>query len=403
MDASRERDRAIERLLRQSRPAHASPRNGGVTDSCLDAETLAAWVDGGLSGAALQDTRLHVADCARCQALVGTLARVSPAGPGTKRAARFWSWPASLTWLVPLTAAAAALVLWVEVPRDKFSGPATPVSVGRVDSVAKVDRPQEVPRQAAETQTTEPARVESFSPLPASKSQDAKQPPTVVPGRERSEVAPGEPRSEVAASDVPKSSAARNEVASRLDTESLKEERGLGTFAAPAAAPAAAAPGAPPPATAAATARAAASAPAPLPPAPAAAAEKAGALARSGFVGGVGRIEILSPDPSVRWRLAGSVVERSTNDGSTWEAAMTTANMLTAGAAPSVSVCWVVGRSGTVLLSIDGRSWRRVAFPDMTDLSAVRATDARTASVSTIDGRTFSTTDGGTTWVRSTP
>jgi photosystem II stability/assembly factor-like uncharacterized protein len=53
-----------------------------------------------------------------------------------------------------------------------------------------------------------------------------------------------------------------------------------------------------------------------------------------------------------------------------------------------------------VLLTIDGRSWRRVAFPDATDLSAVRATDARTASVSTADGRIFSTSDGGVTWER---
>jgi photosystem II stability/assembly factor-like uncharacterized protein len=34
----------------------------------------------------------------------------------------------------------------------------------------------------------------------------------------------------------------------------------------------------------------------------------------------------------------------------------------------------------------------------MTDLSGVRASDARTATVSTIDGRTFATTDGGQTW-----
>jgi hypothetical protein len=36
----------------------------------------------------------------------------------------------------------------------------------------------------------------------------------------------------------------------------------------------------------------------------------------------------------------------------------------------------------------------------MTDLSSVRATDARTASISTVDGRTFSTSDGGVTWSR---
>jgi len=44
-----------------------------------------------------------------------------------------------------------------------------------------------------------------------------------------------------------------------------------------------------------------------------------------------------------------------------------------------------------------------VAFPEVTDLSAIQATDARNASVSTADGRTFSTTDGGATWVRRPP
>jgi len=41
-----------------------------------------------------------------------------------------------------------------------------------------------------------------------------------------------------------------------------------------------------------------------------------------------------------------------------------------------------------------------VTFPEIADLSAVRATDARSASVSSADGRTFTTSDGGMTWTR---
>jgi photosystem II stability/assembly factor-like uncharacterized protein len=101
----------------------------------------------------------------------------------------------------------------------------------------------------------------------------------------------------------------------------------------------------------------------------------------------------------VRWRMAGFSVQRSTDGGANWETQSTgNAAELTAGAAPSAAVCWVVGRGGVVLLSVDGRSWRRLAFPEMTDLSTVRARDARSASVSTADGRTFSTTDAGATW-----
>ena len=172
--------------------------------------------------------------------------------------------------------------------------------------------------------------------------------------------------------------------AGRLETDRLKQESGPTdgrTSSAPedknAAAPAAP----PPPATLAARQ----------------AARSANALDEKAAVGN----EIVSPDPGVRWRLSGSVVEHSTNGGSSWETVFNgLRSELTAGAAPSTSVCWVVGRGGVVLLSTDGRSFSRVAFPEGTDLSAVRASDARNASVSTTDGRIFNTRDGGARWER---
>jgi photosystem II stability/assembly factor-like uncharacterized protein len=94
-------------------------------------------------------------------------------------------------------------------------------------------------------------------------------------------------------------------------------------------------------------------------------------------------------------------VEHSTDGGSTWNTVFMLAGAeFTSGAAPSASTCWVIGRRGVVLRSTDGRTFALVIFPAMTDLSAVKATDARSASVSTVDGRTFSTTDGGATWRR---
>ena len=71
---------------------------------------------------------------------------------------------------------------------------------------------------------------------------------------------------------------------------------------------------------------------------------------------------------------------------------------LTAGAAPSPTVCWIVGRRGTVLLSIDGLQWRRLAFPESVDLVAVQASDASAATVTTADNRRFRTADSGQTW-----
>ena len=58
----------------------------------------------------------------------------------------------------------------------------------------------------------------------------------------------------------------------------------------------------------------------------------------------------------------------------------------------------VVGRAGIILLSTDGQRWQRVPFPDAADLAAIRASDARTVTVMTTDGRAFRTTDSGQSW-----
>jgi photosystem II stability/assembly factor-like uncharacterized protein len=73
---------------------------------------------------------------------------------------------------------------------------------------------------------------------------------------------------------------------------------------------------------------------------------------------------------------------------------------LTAGASPSPSICWLVGQRGVVLISIDGRRWQRLDFPETADLVSVRATDDKTAAVTAADGRVFTTTDRGRTWNR---
>ncbi|HUR21321.1 MAG TPA: hypothetical protein VMZ90_10965 [Vicinamibacterales bacterium] len=105
---------------------------------------------------------------------------------------------------------------------------------------------------------------------------------------------------------------------------------------------------------------------------------------------------------ATRWRiLGGTRVERTTDGGATWtalpiEPVLTTP--LVAGAATSQSNCWMVGRNGVVLVATDGRTFRRVSVPEAVHLTGVTATDSLRATVTAIDGRTFSTTDGGLTW-----
>jgi photosystem II stability/assembly factor-like uncharacterized protein len=71
---------------------------------------------------------------------------------------------------------------------------------------------------------------------------------------------------------------------------------------------------------------------------------------------------------------------------------------LTAGAAPSTTVCWIVGRSGTILRTTDGENWTKIASPTDADLAGVAADSAERAIISTAAGQRFGTTDGGTSW-----
>src|SRR5438045_228717 len=98
-----------------------------ITESCLDAETLAAWVDGGLTAPELARAQSHVAGCARCQAMVGTLAKITAAVPAPHAEAALYrphasqGRPAWLGWLAPVLAAAAAVIIYVSIPGSQLN------------------------------------------------------------------------------------------------------------------------------------------------------------------------------------------------------------------------------------------------------------------------------------------
>src|ERR1700722_9683632 len=98
------------RLLRETllaRTATSEPAD------CLDAETVASWADEALTPHERSAVEPHAADCARCRALLAALARASP--PAAPRS--WWRLPRG-AWVAPLVAAAAAvLVVWMNVPR----------------------------------------------------------------------------------------------------------------------------------------------------------------------------------------------------------------------------------------------------------------------------------------------
>lgn len=403
--------KSFDHLLRETLKAPAPE----PPDGCLDADVLAAWFEGTLDPAARGAAEAHAADCSRCQAVLAAMVRIEP--PIESRP--WWRSPA-FGWLVPITVAAAALVIFVRpywsrvapevalqqhAPAASAAPAALPpeslaASTAELDSVAPRVTP---PTPAAESR----ARQVANNDLNKVKKNDATE-----NARREEELAKRAGAADSAAEAIPTriapfagDSASKDRAGERMDESALQR-----------AAPPAAAPAPPPqPVTQPSSVAAAGTAPV-ADPAPARPSEEritTGAIAEKSLAETVALQARAAPSPSrqapllvqasdgsTRWRIVepGSV-QRSNDAGASWETQSTGVTaIISSGAAPSASVCWLVGKAGIVLLSADGRSWRRVSFPESVDLTSVVATDASIATVTTASGRKFTTLDGGKSW-----
>jgi hypothetical protein len=337
---------ATDRLLRRHRQA-LGPEDRG--DECPDAETIAALTSGGLPAELRAAAGAHVADCARCLAVAAALARSEPVPPPAS-----WPWWARVRLLVPVTAAATALFLWVLVDRP-------------------LERPipSEAQTQTAAVELSEPAAAPTAPSAPAAAEPVAPPGDVADAGAMRRRDVPPTDR---AHPDASVSAKAAPPAAGEAPAGAADAARDLAELAEVS-------PAAPPPPEA--------------PDATARAESFRGALpfaAEAPF-------EVASPGGVVRWRVARDVIERSADAGTTWQVQATgLPGPLLAGSAPAPDVCWVAGAGGTILRTTDGETWARVAFPEVAALVSVHAADAATATVTTADGRTFRTADGGQTW-----
>ena len=111
-------------------------------------------------------------------------------------------------------------------------------------------------------------------------------------------------------------------------------------------------------------------------------------------------LQIQTPDPKILWMITGAdAIEKSGDGGATWKLEyLETHARIIAGSAPSVKICWLVGEGGTILRTTNGAHWKTIKPPEETEFVRVEATDALTATVTTLDGRKFSTSDGGKSW-----
>jgi hypothetical protein len=404
------RDRSIEILLRRRRESDVAAQ---VSPQCLDGEVLAAWMDGALGGNALADAEQHVATCARCQALLASMARTMPEAD-----ARRWWQVLSAKWLVPVAAVATALLVWVLVRSPEPAPKPVPTVVALGDSARTAAAAPPGPTPQGQTgQSTLDSRSGTAADASYPKREMAERRDRA--GGAGGHLAESKPVPQLERLDALDKTADSIRPQSAADRESAK----LAAQPVPQASPSAVAsspppPGSPPPqrqqqqSTAATPVQ-------PMTESVTIAPEAGNSAAGRGGGAGGGRLafgsalEIRSPQSDYRWRIVPPAgIHRSVDAGVTWSVvdpipAKDAAGqqflpvVLTAGSSPSRDVCWIVGRAGIVLLTTDGATWQRRQIPEAADLTAVRAVDARTATVMTADGRQFVTADGGVTWTPS--
>jgi hypothetical protein len=403
-----DRESSFERLIQDALLAGgADVSDTSDASRCLGADTLAAWAEQTLSARERTAVEKHAADCARCQALLAAMVRTTPVPVPAP-----WWRVHMMAWMVPVSAAAAALIVWTMLPArtalesrqaatqvaEQAGTPAPPPAPATARELADKDavkpqardesRPEAPGKEAAADQAR--ARQMDFRRADAN-DQTNKQ---AVSSLAKTEAAPAQPPADRVAES--RATALRDRP---LMTPPLPPQ--------PIPLPAPAAPPAPAPAPAPSEPTAA---PAPAPPiaAPARSAVAAAGATNAAEVradrlmaraAAAATVQIVSPNPSSRWRLAGGTVQRSTDGGSTWETQPAGADVtLTAGASPAPLVCWLIGPRGRVLLSRDGATWKTVSIGEPIDLVSIRATDDKSATVTAVDGRTFATADGGATW-----
>ena len=428
-------DKAMVGLLRRG----LSGREASAAN-CPGPDLLAAYYDRSLDAAEVARWETHFAACAHCRAQLAALARAEgPEAPATRPA-----WLGGWRWLAPAAAALAVVVILVVVrfsPRfahkevaqsaQTATAPATqsPPSQPLVAQNAAAPPPEPAPRQPI------PPRKEAHPPRAAGTAGAVPADTAAAPGIAGGIVAGKKAVSTLAQNAVQAEKAnPEQETETRPTTEARPQTESennpvVGGAAAPPVrvlvAPGAAVP----------TVTAAA------PSVPAEQPENASrrgrfaAGAREGAGRGVGaslktveagpaQVIIPTPNVAVVWRIAPEgAIERSTDAGKTWKVqwmnlpgvardsmvgvsggrgrigpALGSGQQLTAGSAASTKVCWIVGRAGAILRTTDGKHWRKIPAPATANLVSVDARNKRSATVTTADGRIFSTEDGGRTW-----
>ena len=356
-----------------------------VSPECPDAAMLAAYYDRSVNAAERARLENHIADCARCQMQLAAIAHSDAVASDTRPARRLVTTLRGWRIVTPALAAAAALIVTILTirPHGEESREVKLAALSKRDTADKLapaaQRPEAPPTPTApeapntatfggglamnEPRAARARESEPASGTAASAKALAKQ---KMPETKRNRMAAAGSSIGTTSSrpGVPIAAAESPTVAKKSD------ELTATVPAAPVAAPPAAATGTRLPGTA------------------------------NVYVGvPFALASISSPDRTNTWIVGknGKIVMRDARGNPHAQSSGVTTD-LTAGAAVSSQVCWVVGRSGTIVRTIDGEHWKLVPSPTRDNLVSVAADSADDAIVTVAGGQSFATSDGGRSW-----
>jgi hypothetical protein len=439
--AAREEDEAMAGLLRRSLAQDAGTGSGA---DCPGPEILASYFDRALDAQEAARHDLHFSRCTLCREKLAAMARVGGVDDAAQKTASGWGCLTGARWLMPAAAALMALVVisGIALHMRKSVAPENQIAMSRPAAVpegpvptgALVARPgaPSQPGAAGNSGANEGSRAKSPAGAATRRDEmslalDANEKSAAKPDvRSKATARPTSPRMARGALRAGNASAAGASVPATAANQSVtvtETAPAQDAAAAPVAAPAkkaevdsvqsesnvaieteegkeSYAAKAKPPATASVAPTASSAKAMNL---AASRAKESAALAKlrqAQISSSLMNLQIQTPDPKILWmiRSAGEV-ERSEDGGTTWKPEyLETRTLIVAGSAPTAKICWLVGASGTILRTTDGARWKTISPPEGTDFMRVEATDALTATVTAIDGRKFSTSDGGKSW-----
>jgi hypothetical protein len=398
--ASARPDKAATELLRQSL-AH-DPAAG----ACPGPEILAAYFERSLNADERARWDLHFSGCARCRdelALMEHAGKDAAIGQESPRAAGSRAWLWDWRWLAPAAAVLIIAAIWIvqrpSSPRSESQQPLVAMSQPQVPPMNELSRPSAVPA----------SRIAQNRALDKTQNGPSRELARPSVNEKRTDVAPLDIRRD-ADSNLPAKSAGAPGKASegRAAPNNTESKAVAGALQSAPASPAAAAPLAQEANAVGDMAHAETDAAGQaLKSKQMAAAAKPNlyakkdekAAAATDEIGAAAQV-VRTADPKVLWQIPEQGLLKSEDGGATWHGAnLPVAKAHVAAiAAPSAKICWLVGRDGLILLTIDGTHWQTITPPTPGNFVRVAAENASSATVVTAEGLRFQTSDGGKHW-----